>query len=162
MEQPRHGSKRSRGLGETLDSGFLKYPATSVAVIFLLLGSVFFWFSGALWPEELPAYAKSGRQITGMALMLIILPAYFVSAAIVVRRHSLHLVEELRPQLPDFQAAEDTAVAIRGALRRSWLPATGVGLVAGIINAPILYAFTESTTPRSTSASPRVRCSSGC
>jgi hypothetical protein len=130
-----------------LASAFLKHPATSVAVIFLLLGSVFYWFTGALWPEELPAYARSGRQITGTALMLILLPAYLLSAAIVVQRHSLHLVEELRPQLPDFQAAEDTAVAIRGALRRSWLPATGVGLVAGLLNAPLLYAFTESTTP---------------
>jgi hypothetical protein len=130
-----------------LASAFLKHPATSVAVIFLLLGSVFYWFTGALWPEELPAYARSGRQITGTALMLILLPAYLLSAAIVVQRHSLRLVEELRPQLPDFQAAEDTAVAIRGALRRSWLPATGVGLVAGLLNAPFLYAFTESTTP---------------
>jgi hypothetical protein len=118
-----------------------------VAVIFALLASVFFWFSGALWPEELPACAKSGRQITGMALMLILVPAHLLSVAIVVRRHSLHLVEELRPQLPDSRAAEDAAVAIRGALRRSWLVATGVGLVAGLFNAPLIYAFTESITP---------------
>jgi hypothetical protein len=147
VEQPRYDSKRSRGLGEPLASGFLKHPATSVAVIFLLLGSVFYWFSGALWPEELPAYARSGRQITGTALMLIFLPAYFLSTAIVVRRHSLHLVEELRPQLPDSPAAEDAAVAIRGALRRSWLPATAIGFAAGLFNAPNIYAFTESTTP---------------
>ena len=102
-----------------------------MAVISLLLATVFYWFSGALWPEELPAYANSGRQITGMTLMLIFLPAYFLSTAIVVRRHSLHLVELLRPQLRDSRAAEDAADAIRGALRRTWLPATGIGLLAG-------------------------------
>jgi hypothetical protein len=49
--------------------------------------------------------------------------------------------------LPDSPAAEDAAVAIRGALRRSWLPATAIGFAAGLFNAPNIYAFTESTTP---------------
>jgi hypothetical protein len=113
----------------------------------LLLLTAIFWASGALWPTELPDYASSGRQITGMALMLIILPSYFIVVIFATPRRSLELVEQLRPFLPDPRDALGARDAIRNGLKTSWLAGSVAGLGMGLLNSRLIYSFTESTAP---------------
>jgi hypothetical protein len=54
----------------------------------VLLLSLFFLLMGALVPTELPKYAKSFREITGMALMLTLLPPYLIGAFAVGQERS--------------------------------------------------------------------------
>ena len=75
-----------------------RFPATLASVTTVLLLTTFFWATGALFPTELPQYATSSRQVTGMVLMLIVLPAYLVAASFAIQRRSLGLVEQLRPE----------------------------------------------------------------
>jgi len=124
-----------------------RYPASVTGVVSLLLLTSFYWATGALWPTELPSYANSSREITGMALMLIVLPPYFMAFAIVAQRRSLDLVEQFKPQLPDPQRAADAAANIRSGPRRTWLVASVAGVGLGLLNTNANYAFTASTTP---------------
>lgn len=66
-------------------------PASTIGAACLLLLTVMFWTSGALWPTELPEYASSSRQITGMVLMLILLPSYLLAAIFTAQRRSLSI-----------------------------------------------------------------------
>ena len=125
----------------------VKYPASATGAACLLLLTVLFWTSGALWPTELPDYASSSRQITGMVMMLILLPAYLLVAAFVTQRRSLDLVEQLEPLLPDPRHALDAREAIRNGLKRTWRAAAAIGLVMGLFNAQPIYALTESSAP---------------
>ncbi|MBW2244814.1 MAG: hypothetical protein JRH01_22770 [Deltaproteobacteria bacterium] len=125
----------------------LRYPASLTGIASLLLLTCFYWATGTLWPTELPPYANSSREITGTALMLIVLPPYFMAFVIVTQRRSLDLVEQLKPQLSDPQHADDAAAAIRGGPRRSWLAGSLAGIAMGLLNTRGHYAFTSSTTP---------------
>ncbi len=125
----------------------VKYPASATGAACLLLLTVIFWTSGALWPTELPDYASSSRQITGMALMLIIMPSYFLAAIFVTQRRSLYLIEQLEPLWPDPRHALDAREAIRNSLRKTWLAGSVLGLGFGLLNTQPIYALTESTTP---------------
>ncbi|NNL66315.1 MAG: hypothetical protein HKP30_08740, partial [Myxococcales bacterium] len=107
-------------------------PPTAIALLFVL--AVFFWLTGALFPTEIPTYATSALQITGMALMLILVPAYLVAALWLAQRRSLRLVDELRPRLPDKRVADTAAGRIRGALRRGWIPGAAGGFAMGMLN----------------------------
>jgi hypothetical protein len=106
-----------------------------------------FWLSGTLVPTELPAYASSPLQITGMALMLILIPTYFVVAGQLAPKRSLELVHQLRPQIPDPEAADDAAAAIANSLRRVWVPGLLGGLVLGLFNTNPIHALTQSSSP---------------
>ena len=125
----------------------VKYPASATGAACLLLLTVLFWTSGALWPTELPDYASSSRQITGMLMMLILLPAYLLVAAFVTQRRSLNLVEQLEPLLPDPRHALDAREVIRNGLKRTWRAASAIGLGMGLFNAQPIYALTESSAP---------------
>ena len=100
-----------------------------------------------LAPGEAPASDMSSRQITGMALMLIFLPAYILAAFFVSSRRSLDLVDQLRPRLQEPHHADTAAAAIRGALRTSWPMGVVVGIAMGLANTRPIYALTESPTP---------------
>ena len=115
---------------------------TSLSVL-----TLFYWFSGALLPKQLPAYASSSRQITGMALMLIFLPTYFVIVYFVIRQRSIDLVEQLRKELPNPNDAAIAKERIETGLWKSWPLASAIGIAMGIYNAPLHYAFTQSTEP---------------
>jgi len=132
---------------ESMLRSLVQYPASTTGATCLLLLTVIFWTSGALWPTELPEYASSGRQITGMVLMLILLPSYFLVAIFVAQRRSFDLVEQLEPLLPDPRHALDAREAIRDGLKRTWLAGSVFGLGMGLVNAQPIYALTESTTP---------------
>jgi hypothetical protein len=106
-----------------------------------------YWLSGTLSPDALPQYAHSSRQITGMALMLIGMPAYLIAMGIVARRRSLELVEQLRPLLPAPSVANDAQEAIRSALKQSWPIGTAIGLTMGLLNTNPIFALTESRVP---------------
>jgi hypothetical protein len=131
--------------------------STRIAVVSLALLGCLYWLVGAFWPEGLPRGADSPARITGMALMLTLLPPYLIAASGLTRRRSLLFVEQLRSQLPPGGAAatgspergfaEEASAAIRSGLRRSWLPATVLGLIMGYLNASPVYAFTRSPTP---------------
>jgi len=98
--------------------------ATSAALAAL------FAAAGALFSaEEVPGYGDSPEQITGMALMLIVLPGYLIVAGSIATDRSLTLIEELRGRLPEPGLADRALERVRGAPRRTWV----VGLVAGIL-----------------------------
>lgn len=107
-------------------------PGTGVAVLAGL--ALFFWLAGGFQPSAIPSYASSPREITGMALMLTLLPAYLLVGASLGQRRSLALVEMLRARLPEPGAREAAAAAIRGALGRAWLPGTAAGIAMGLLN----------------------------
>ncbi|MBW2272246.1 MAG: hypothetical protein JRG96_03175 [Deltaproteobacteria bacterium] len=127
--------------------GVLRYPATTATALCLLVLTAFYWASGALSPEELPEYARSKRQIIGMALMLIAMPSYLLAAGFVAQRRSLELVEGLRPQLPEARFADDALAAIRGGLARSWRYGVAVGIVFGLLNSQPIHAIVDSRAP---------------
>lgn len=118
------------------------YPATTSVGLLLVLLTALFWGSGTLFPDVLPDYADSHRQITGMALMLILAPAYLVGAGIVAQRRSLELVDALRPALPDPQLAAEAQATIRGALRSVWPLGLALGLALGLFNTNPVEAWT--------------------
>ena len=130
-------------------SRVLRYPASATSLAALVLLTVAFWSTGTLLPlpQELPAHATSSRQITGLALMLIFLPAYILAAFFVTSRRSLDLVDQLRPQLPEAHHADAAAAAIRGALKTSWRAAVVAGVAMGLANTSPISALTESPTP---------------
>ena len=128
----------------------LRDPASTTSIAVFLLLTFVFWSTGALSPlspQELPAYATSSRQVTGMALMLILLPTYVLATLFVASRRSLDLVDQLRSQLPESHQADAAAAAIRGALRTSWPAGAVAGVALGLANTNPIYALTESTTP---------------
>jgi hypothetical protein len=111
----------------------LRYPASAASITALLVLTVVFWWTGTLAPQEPPAWARSSLQITGMALMLILLPAYLLAAVFVMSRRSLDLVDQLRPRL-DPARADAAADAIRDAARTSWPVGVAVGVALGLFN----------------------------
>lgn len=121
--------------------GGIGLPGLPTAGALLVALTAFFWWTGTLFPTEIPSYATSPRQITGMALMLILVPTYLVAASWLGQRRSLRLVDELRPQLPDGSAADRAATAIRSGLRRTWIPGAAGGLAMGILNTNFQEAF---------------------
>ena len=119
-------------------------PGLAVALALLVALAVIYWISGALRPTTLPEYASSPRQITGMALMLILVPVYLVAAASLAERRSLALVEEIRAGLTDSTEADAAVRAILDGLRRTWLPGSAAGLAMGMLNTQLIAAFTGS------------------
>jgi len=118
----------------TDDAGGPEVPSLAAACGLLAALAAFFWLTGAFRPTRIPDYANSPRQITGMALMLTLVPAYLVAAASFAQRRSLALVEETREQLSEPGAAGAAADTIRSGLRRTWLPGTVGGLLMGLLN----------------------------
>lgn len=118
---------------EPLGSG-TGLPGLAAAGALLAVLAGFFWLTGALQPTAIPDYASSPRQITGMALMLILVPAYLVGAASLAQRRSLALVEETRERLAEPGAADAAAGAIRSGLRRTWKLGIASGFLMGLLN----------------------------
>jgi len=58
------------------------HPVSLWGTFVLITLASIFAAAGALNPEALPSYASSRREVIGMALMLITLPAYFVAAIV--------------------------------------------------------------------------------
>jgi hypothetical protein len=111
---------------------------------------LFFWGVGALIPDpaQLPAYATSSRQITGMSLMLILLPAYMLAAWSIAQRRSLDLVEQLRTLVPDARDADGAAEAIRQPMRaRDWVLGSAIGIVFGLFNTNPIESYERSAVP---------------
>ena len=133
-------------------------PGTAIALLGIL--ALFFALTGSFEPSTLPSYASSSRQVTGMALMLMLLPPYLVFAASIGQRRSFLLIEEVRPRLPDPRAADAAAATIRGALRRTWPWGVGAGLAMGLLNTQPHLAL-RSNAPvvaGALSAGPLLRC----
>lgn len=131
-----------------MTSSALRYPASVLSLTCLIVLSLFFWGSGILFPSEIPSYARSSWQITGMALMLILVPSYVAGATVVMQRRSLALVDQLRGELADAALADAAMKSIRSALRRTWPWGCLVGVVMGILNVDVVHVLTKSTTPR--------------
>jgi hypothetical protein len=123
-----------------------RYPATLCGATVCLLLIAGFWSTGTLAPDRIPNYASSRREIIGMALMLIALPSYFAAAAVVIRRHSLALIESLRSQVArsaDIDAARDSLRG-GGSWQNTWLPGAALGLVMGSLNTSIFEALEDT------------------
>ncbi len=127
--------------------GIARYPASVIGCTALVLLTAFFWATGALFPDELPRFARSSLQATGMSIMLIVLPAYILAAGILVQRRSLGLVEELRPQLPAPHFADAAARTIREGLAKTWGRGCVAGFVLGLFNTDFVHAFTTTAVP---------------
>ncbi len=123
-------------------------PGFGLAGLVLVALTSAYWAAGVLLPTELPHYATSARQITGMALLLISVPTYMLLAWAVGRRRSLDLVEQLRPLAPDpadVDAAVDRICSGLGA--KGWALGTVLGLSFGLLNTEPLKAFSRSAVP---------------
>lgn len=125
-----------------------RFPATASGLILLVLLTLWLAGMGALSPDELPHYVTSRQEVIGMALMLLLLPPYFVSATIAQRRHSLTLIEELRPLVRHPEDCDRAREAITRGWRTAFLPGLLIGLVMGLLNTSPLDAWT-STVGRS-------------
>lgn len=125
----------------------IRFPATVASVTTALVLTAFFWATGALFPSELPAFANSARQLTGMVLMLIVLPAYIVAAGFVMQQRSLEFVEQLRSESSDPRFPDAAAQAIRGGFATSWRWGCLAGIAMTPFNTQFVHAFTESATP---------------
>jgi hypothetical protein len=123
-----------------------RYPAVfaSCAAVVLLTG--FYVATGALSASELPSHATSRRQATGMALMLIVLPAYIIATSFVCQRRSLGFIEQLRGEFPDPGVVDEAASAVRGALGKSWVWGGLAGLAMAPFNTQLLDAIARSST----------------
>ena len=120
-------------------------PATVSGVLVLLVLTGAFAAAGVLNPNVLPSYASSRREVIGMALMLITLPAYFVAAAIAVRRHSLSLVEAMRPATRNDSAIETAHASIEHGLSKIWSRGILLGLLLSWPNTSIVEALAAET-----------------
>ncbi len=113
---------------------FMNAGAALVALTLL------FTTTDTLFPTHLPLYATSASQITGMALMLILVPTFLLVALSISKRRSLELIQQLVPLLPNPEEAEIASESIRGATRRTWKIGTAIGITFGLMN-------TESIAP---------------
>ena len=121
-----------------------RFPATASGLTLLAVLALWLAWTGALSPDELPHYAGSRREVIGMALMLMLLPPYFVSATIATRRHALTLIEELRPLVDRPEECDRARAAIVRGWRTAWIPGLPIGLVMGLLNTSPLEAWTTS------------------
>ena len=123
-------------------------PSTRLALGVFVALVLYFWAIGALFPDAIPHYATSKRQIIGMALMLTLLPPYVLVAWQIGRRRSLELIDTLRPIVLDPNAADAAQARIgRAITTREWGAATVIGLAMGLINTDFHHAFFESDEP---------------
>ena len=134
-------------LGNPLRNLFERYPAACLGTAALVILTFGFWWAGTLSPDELPTYATSRREVIGMALMLIALPAYFMATSILIRRYSLDLIESLRSEVGDPAYVDDARESIRGALKKAWIPGVVLGLAMGSFNTSIPEALTATAAP---------------
>jgi hypothetical protein len=111
-----------------------RYPATFGAGTTALLLVGFFSVMRALSASSIPVYATSERQLLGIVLMLIVLPAYVCATSILSLRRALELVEQLREIAPSPAAIEAANETIRGAFRNSWKWGVLIGLVLAPFN----------------------------
>ena len=72
-----------------------RYSAEIAGPVVLLLLSVMFLYSGALFPESLPEYFSSSSQLLGQVLLLTLTPAFLVSYFIIAQRRSVRFAERL-------------------------------------------------------------------
>lgn len=103
-----------------------------------------FLASGALLPRQLPSDASSAREITGMALMLILMPPFLIAAGTVGRERSLELVDQLEGSLPDPAQAERARDEIRRGLQRTWPLGLALGLLLSVFNTQPLSILRHS------------------
>ncbi len=122
-------------------TGLIAALATAVAL------AAMFALTGTFSPDQVPDYASSPRQITGMALMLTLIPPYFVAALWLTRARSLALIDQLRPLVPDPAVVERARETVARSVRDHWKLGTAVGLVFGLLNTEPIKAFTESPIP---------------
>jgi hypothetical protein len=121
-------------------------PGLVAAVGLLAALSLFFWASGALFPQALPSDVAP-RRLTGMALMLILMPAYLLAAWSFGQRRSLQLVERLRAILPESEDADRAQAAIRRSFATTWRWGALAGVGLGLLNTQPLEAFGKSEVP---------------
>lgn len=129
-------------------SPLARYPACSSALLVFVGLLAFFWAAGTLDPQAIPHYATSRREVIGMALMLMLLPPYFVATTIAMRRHSLSLVEALRPWVADPRDCDRAWQAVASGWRQGWLPGAVLGFAMGLLNTSIIDALTATVAPR--------------
>lgn len=125
-----------------------RYPvALGVATASIL--AAFYYATGNL-PATSGAdeYWMSPLALTGMSLMLVLLPAYILTANLLCMRRSISLVEELKPLLPDPSLIEPAVASIREAVRRNWPTGVAVGIVLGLVNAATPSEIIERDTLR--------------
>jgi len=72
-----------------------RYSAEIAGPVVLLLLSVMFLYSGALFPESIPQYFSSLTEVTGQALLIILTPAFLVTYLIIAQRRSVRFAESL-------------------------------------------------------------------
>lgn len=114
----------------------IKHPATTYGLVSLVLIAGCYWSVGAYSPNALPHYASSKREVIGMGLMLTFLPPYIIAAGVVIPRHSLALIDKLRPYLASYSDADPAVEAVQRGWRRNWPVGAGLGLLMGIANSP--------------------------
>jgi len=135
-------------MADSIEQIYQRYPATLQALVSVVVLAAIFWWTGALLPSEVPEYANSALQMTGMSLMLIAVPTYMLAAWTIGHRRSLELLAELRPQLPDSAAIDTAEATIRTAWRRTFWIGSAVGIGLSLFNTQPWTAILETAYPR--------------
>jgi hypothetical protein len=124
--------------------GEIRYPPVILGLgIGIGLGSLY-GALGAFSPEALPSFIPSTRALAGMALMLTPLPAYLVPGSIILHRRGLGLIDKLRSELSTDSLGDSAELAIGSGWGPRVAIGTSLGLVMGLLNAPILNVFDVS------------------
>ena len=72
-----------------------RYSAEIAGPIVLLLLSVMFLYSGALFPETIPQYFSSTAEVMGQTLLITLTPAFLITYLIIAQRRSIRFAERL-------------------------------------------------------------------
>jgi hypothetical protein len=72
-----------------------RYSAEVAGPVVLLLLSVMFLYSGALFPQSIPQYFSSLAEVMGQALLITLTPAFLITYLIIAQRRSVRFADRL-------------------------------------------------------------------
>lgn len=107
-----------------------RYPLSVIGLVAFLPLFAVFSLSGAIYPDEIPPWNTNPVEITGLMLMMAVLPAYLLMCFTAARRMSRDTHRYIAAHLPD----EAEHARLRNMGMRWWPLGILFGLVNGLIN----------------------------
>jgi len=107
-----------------------RYTAEIVGPVVLLLLSVLFLYSGALFSASVPEFYSSSEELLGQVLLLILTPAFLVTYLVVAQRRSVGFADRL---IASHLVSSDPADWLQKIAGRTVLLGAIVGFLYGLL-----------------------------